>query len=194
MGNDSSHSPYVHPEQEGLDAAYQLFSEGKYSQALPKLAGLEEREIYEASLYLGYMHQRGWGVDKDADQALNHYLKSADSGSAIGAYYAGTLLEKLGKVEDCAKYHTLAARKGQITSAYALFRLGNSGAANVPESEAFLEQAVRGGHFFASEILIRMFRGRYGFVGRLKAIPMTFVALYRGAWLLANDPRSDKFH
>jgi hypothetical protein len=195
MVSESSHSPPIHPEQEELDTAYQLFSEGKYAEALPKLSGLEERGINEASLYLGYMHHRGWGVDKNADQALNHYLKSANSGSAIGAYYAGTILEQLGKVEDCVKYHTLAARKGQIASAYALFRLDKRGAASVPESEAFLEQAVRGGHFFANrENLIRMFGGRYGFVGRLKAIPKTFILLYKGVRLIANDPNSEKFH
>jgi hypothetical protein len=110
MSSDNFHSSEVHPDQGELDTSYQLFSEGKYSEARPRLLGLEQRGIYEASLYLGYMYQRGWGVEKNADQALSHYRKSADSGSAIGAYYAGTLLEQRGQIEECVKYHKLAAQ------------------------------------------------------------------------------------
>ena len=74
--------------QEGVAA----YKQGNYLEALAKLKPLASKGDMDAQVFIGFMHERGQGVQQDCQQALVWYLKAATQGdvqmqSKLGVMY-----------------------------------------------------------------------------------------------------------
>ena len=74
--------------QEGVAA----YKRGDYPQALAKLRPLASKGDMDAQVFIGFMYERGQGVQQDCRQALMWYLKAAEQGdvqmqSKLGVMY-----------------------------------------------------------------------------------------------------------
>lgn len=180
-----------------VNDALQLYQENKYAEALPKLLELEGRGSPEAKFCLGYMYQEGLGTDKNYDEAIVRYRELSDVGVPLASFYAGAILERLGRLSECANYYRIGAQQGNISSAYALYRLGKNHLAGIPETDAakYFQQALDGGHLYAQRDLAHsMLRGKYGLSGFFRAIPLFVSGLINMAKLTANDPKNPKLY
>ena len=182
-----------------LDAngAFELYQANKYAEALPKLFELEGRGSREAKFCLGYMYQEGLGTDKNYDEAIARYQGLSDAGVALASFYAGALLERLGRLSECISYYRIGAQQGNVSSAYALYRLSKNHLAgiNEPDAAKYFQQALDGGHLYAQRDLAHlMLRGRYGLSGFFRAMPLIVCGLINMAKLTANDPKNPKLH
>jgi TPR repeat protein len=177
--------------------AFDLYKLNKYIEALPKLLELERRGSVEAKMCLAYMYQEGLGVGSDYEEALRRYRSLSDSGAPLGAFYAGSLLERLAKLEEAIDYYRISAQYGNISAAYALYRLGKNHAGNISkvETETYFRQALAGKHVYAERDLAHlMLRGRFGVVGTFRAIPLLISGLFKMLKLMANDPKNQRLY
>lgn len=74
--------------QEGVAA----YKRGDYPEALAKLKPLAFKGDVDAQVFIGFMYERGQGVEQDCQQALTWYLKAATQGdvqiqSKLGVMY-----------------------------------------------------------------------------------------------------------
>ena len=74
--------------QEGVAA----YKRGDYLEALAKLKPLASKDDVDAQVFIGFMYERGQGVQQDYRQALAWYLKAAEQGdvqmqSKLGVIY-----------------------------------------------------------------------------------------------------------
>lgn len=183
-------------ESDATDA-FELYQKNKYAEALPKLLELEGRGSLEAKFCLGYMYQEGLGTSKDCDKAIARYRDLSDAGLPLGSFYAGAILESLGRLSECIKYYRIGAQQNNISSAYALYRLGKNHPRSISESVTvkYFQQALDGGHLYAQRDLAHlMLQGKYGLSGFFRAIPLFISGLINMAKLTANDPKNPKLY
>ena len=180
-----------------LGSAYKAFLDGRYPEALEALLSLSKDGVPEAGLYLGCMYRDRLRVEKNSGTAINYFEASIASGSDVAALYAARLAEKTGAFEEAARFFKIAADTGNVSAAYAMYRLSKDHKIKLSslEQEAFLDQAYLGGHVYANRDRLRsMMHGKHGFVSRLLSLPLTGIGVVKMAFLLANDPSSDRLH
>jgi tetratricopeptide (TPR) repeat protein len=178
-----------------IDEAYRLLSSGDHARACKLLSELERSGSIQAKIYLGCMYQNGQGVNKDSERALGLFCSASDAGAPLGSFYAGRLLETQGRLQEAVDYYRIAAHGGDISAAYALYRLGRRAAADISNSETdrYFQQALEGGHLYAKRDHLKlMLQGRFGAVGVLKGIPLFVATAVKTAHIMITDPTSDK--
>jgi TPR repeat protein len=76
-----------------FDQAAADFSAGKYAEALQQLQPLADKGDARSQYSLGVMHENGFGVDKNLQQAIAWYLKAAEQGNSDAQYNLGAMYE-----------------------------------------------------------------------------------------------------
>ncbi len=108
MMNPALASDLAYDMEKGLDgftknydAAFKLFT-----------TVIEKRDEPRAYNNLGWMYQRGLGVEKDTKKALEYYQKAADKGDAAAMVNIGNYYEALKDYKEAGKWYLLAALSG----------------------------------------------------------------------------------
>lgn len=97
------------PDLQLLETAWGMYQRGQYADALRCFLSLDERGSLSAAVYIGYMHQRGMGIPKDAEKASRYFSKAANAGSADGQYYLGALLQSSNDLRGAEAWYAKAA-------------------------------------------------------------------------------------
>jgi hypothetical protein len=108
MMNHNLASDLAYDMEKGLDgftrnysAAYDLFT-----------TLIEKKDEPRAYNNLGWMYQRGLGVEKDTKKALDYYQKAADKGDTAAMVNIGNYYEASKDYKEAGKWYLLAALSG----------------------------------------------------------------------------------
>jgi len=103
-------------QNDDLEAAVRLVEQGEYEQAAARLRVLAQQGHPGAQFNLGFLHDMGWGVDRDPYAAFNWYSQAAaqklpDAEFNIGVmYYLGRGVDK--DIEQAIGWYRRAAEQG----------------------------------------------------------------------------------
>jgi TPR repeat protein len=170
MTSDSRES-----QPEALERAYAAFRRGDFVAAHEQLQVLSQAGSPLASVYLGFMYQKGLGTAVDTARAKNLYEAAARSGSADGQLYLAGLLQELNDSHGAALWYGKAvdhaASDGQVLSAddpfilasvrlAGMYERGDGVAADPNKAVDLLLGAARRGSLAAALRLGRLYRER----------------------------------
>jgi|GEM_PF-6271777 len=93
-----------------------------------------------ASQYLGFMYEHGYGVSKDAREAINHYGKAHENGVAFAAYNMAVIYERGGegvpKDYESARINYLKADGSEVPNAsYRIGRIYERGGFGIKKND-----------------------------------------------------------
>jgi len=157
--------------------AYDLLEAGRYDEAYAQFRKLADAGDGWASLYLGWMMQKGLGHQADAAKAERFYLDAHERSVLDAQYYLGCLYRSLKRYREAFHHLEGAASRGHPSAAYWAFVMCSDGE-GVPRDEdkasQLLRQAADLGHVYAKRDLAkRMARGKFG----LSKIPLGVFSL-----------------
>src|SRR5664279_695689 len=72
-----------------LDDAVAAAHRGEYAAALEHLSPLAEKGDPRAQFDVGFMHAFGWGLPRNAAEAISWYRKAAEQGLAVAQHFLG---------------------------------------------------------------------------------------------------------
>ena len=88
------------------------------------LPAADEKKHPAAQFYVGYMHEKGYGVDQSYEKALEYYRLAADQGNVLALNNIGFMYENGYGVDQSYKkaleYYRLAAEQGYDMAQYSL--------------------------------------------------------------------------
>ena len=88
------------------------YEEGDYDTAFEYFTKAAELGDLKAHHNLGYMHDRGEGVEKDEEKAVYHYEKAAIGGDPSARFNLGNHEARNGRVDKAVKHYIIAAKLG----------------------------------------------------------------------------------
>jgi tetratricopeptide (TPR) repeat protein len=145
-------------DQEALERAYEYLSKGNYADALSSFDLLARRGSLQANVYLGWMHQKGFGTRVDLKTAEGSYRVAASSGFVLGQYYLANLLRLSGNLSEALEWYEKAAAQRHSSASYwasVMYREGDGTSPDKTKSEKYLAVAASLGHYFAERDLAR---------------------------------------
>ncbi len=106
------------PAQAGFDEANAAFEAGDYAKAQAELKPLLEQHDPRAQYAMGVLYENGFGVPKDAQQAVAWYRQAAEQGNSDAQYNLGAMNEHgVGipvNYAEAARWYRPAAEAGDI--------------------------------------------------------------------------------
>lgn len=189
MNDSNSH-------RDEYQVASTLFDRGKYKEAFDKYRTLAESGSVTGQVFLGWMYQRGLGVEQDPEAARHWYQKAADTDSPVAQFYLGRLYGIQKKYRDAIEWLEKSASKNYMPAIYRLGRTYDLGeGVNVDKDKAhrLFDQAAKMGHLMAQrQIAIRMIKGHHGISGIPKGLYKLARVLFAGFRLSWSDPDNDR--
>ena len=89
-----------------------LYHEGDHDKAFEYWTKAAELGDSKAHHNLGYMYERGKGVEKDEEKAVYHYEKAAIGGDPSARFNLGNHEARNGRVDKAVKHYIIAAKLG----------------------------------------------------------------------------------
>jgi TPR repeat protein len=96
------------------------YEAGDYDNALTYLTKAAELGNADAHYRLGFMYEKGGGVEKDENKAVYHYEKAAIGGHPQARHNLAMIEAKLGNMAKAVKHFIIAANLGYDVSMTAL--------------------------------------------------------------------------
>jgi len=172
-------------------AAYDLLEAGRYDEAYAQFSKLADAGDGWASMYLGWMMEKGLGRQVDAAKAERFYLNAYEHGVSEAQYYLGCLYRSLKRYRDAFHHLEQAASRGHPSAAYWAYVMCSDGEGishDGDKAAQLLRKAADLGHVFAKRDLAkRMARGKLG----LGKIPLGVFSLIANAFSTARIASSN---
>ena len=165
--------------KENLEKARKLFERGRYEEVFPMYHALAEAGSVEAQLLIGWMYYTGHGVKEDIDQAFQWYHKAADSKSAAGQYFLGTIHRAKKDYQQALQCFEESAAQDYVPAFYQLgqaYEYGEGVNVQRTKSLEYYQVAAIKGHLMARRVIALMtIKGEFG----LKRIPLGLLEFVR---------------
>ena len=170
---------YFGPKRGAMDRAIVELNRGNYDEALELLSWLTELGDDDALYNLGYVYEKGHGVDRDYEEALRLYTEAANLGNGLAYTNLGSMYFHAKGVdkdlEKSAEYYRVAAELGVAiaqTSYGGMLYDGVGVAKNPDEGVQWLLKAARQGDRHAGQNLESIFTIEIeeGNIGALQAL------------------------
>ncbi len=146
-----------------LDDAVTAAHRGDYATALRELSPLAEQGDARAQFDVGFMHAFGWGVPRNAAEAIAWYRKAADQGLPVAQHFLGIAYVNGDGVRpddaEAARWFARAAAQGFAQAQYmrGLMTLEGRGFAKDPvQGYAFIVMAGQGGVRSAARVVQKL--------------------------------------
>jgi hypothetical protein len=146
-----------------LDDAVAAAHRGDYATALRELSPLAEKGDARAQFDVGFMHAYGWGVPRNAAEAIAWYRKAADQGLQVAQHFLGLAYVNGDGVRpddaEAARWFARAAAQGFAQAQYmrGLMTLEGRGFPKDPvQGYAFIVMAGQGGVRSAGRVVQKL--------------------------------------
>ncbi len=176
--------------------AEQHYYDEEYKKAFLIYKKLAAEGSVPSQVFLGWMYQKGLGVEKDFEKSFFYYKHAAKLGSSEAQFYLAKLYAKQGDFEETKIWYLKAAENKYSP---ALFRLGwiyDIGRGVTSDKERALqyyERASNLGHIFAKKYLaILLMKGHKGFLFRMLGILIFVQCIGLTISVAAKDPYSER--
>ena len=181
---------------ETFDEAERLFSQERYEEAFEKYQALARHGSLDSQVFLGWMYQRGLGVEQDNRKAISCFETAAKLGSPAGQFYMAKACAGNSDLAAARHWYEMAAEKDFSP---ALFRLGwlyevGRGVSPDPvKAFSYYEKSSVLGHIFAQRNkALMLVRGHQGPMGRVTGIFLLIKTIVMGSIVGSKDPHSDR--
>jgi V8-like Glu-specific endopeptidase len=146
-----------------LDDAVAAAHRGDYATALRELSPLAEKGDARAQFDVGFMHAYGWGMPRNAAEAIAWYRKAADQGLQVAQHFLGLAYVNGDGVRpddaEAARWFARAAAQGFAQAQYmrGLMTLEGRGFPKDPvQGYAFIVMAGQGGVRSAGRVVQKL--------------------------------------
>ena len=161
-----------------IDSAHKALAEKNYATASHLFSELANAGSTEAERFLGWIQEKGLGVEPSKTKAIAWYQKAANKGDEWSLIRLGTLFEQQNAPDEAMRFYTVAASAGSIRAEYRLghlYKKVHPNQHNAFEQSLFhFRRAAERGHVWAQAMLVHhMFNGRIP-GGRWCALRATF--------------------
>lgn len=138
--------------------AYQIMMQGEHAQAMQMFQRLLEEGNAEANYYLGYMHEKGWGVTADLVLAERYYQARCETDFRQGKRALADMYQEQKNFQAAVDAFAELAEYGDASAtywAYTLYDVELRSPSNQIKADAYLQKAANLGNVFAQRDLHR---------------------------------------
>ncbi len=178
-----------------LEEAAKSYNEGNFKFAYDKYLELAEQGNGESQVFVGWMLDKGIGINRNTELAKYWFKRAADLGSAQGAFYYSLHLIQHENYEEAFNWITKAASKGDVPSIFRLGHMyvhGRGTKTDLKKGLYYLKIAAKQGNIYAKrELAVLDMQGRRGLLRKIFS-PFKFLyILFLGLTTVIRDRYSD---